>query len=71
LQTLVSHTDAFDTDPLCIRLLAEHQLVDLGWLRKWLEFKRERLERLTLLAQEVAAELKSHGPTDVFSPQRK
>ena len=58
LQMLVSHTDAFDTDLLCIRLLAKHQLADLKWLREWLEFKQKRLERLTLVAQEVAAVLK-------------
>jgi hypothetical protein len=55
---LVSHTDAFDTDLLCIHLLAKHQLADLKWLREWLEFKQKRLERLSLVAQEVAAVLK-------------
>jgi len=58
LQMLVSHTDAFDTDLLCIHLLAKHQLADLKWLREWLEFKQKRLERLSLVAQEVAAVLK-------------
>jgi len=58
LRMLVSHTDAFDTDLLCIHLLAKHQLADLKWLREWLEFKQKRLERLTLVAQEVAAVLK-------------
>ena len=58
LQMLVTHADAFDTDLLCIHLLAKHQLADLKWLREWLEFKQQRLDRLALVAQEVAAVLK-------------
>ena len=59
LLILVSHTDTFDTDLLCIHLLAKHKLADVKWLREWLEFKQKRLERLTLVAQEVASVLNS------------
>ena len=58
LQMLVTHTDAYDTDLWCIRLLARHQLCDTQWLLQWLDFKRERYERYLKFARELRAELK-------------
>lgn len=57
LQMLVTHSDAFDTDLRCIRLLAQHQLADRQWLQDWLRFKCERMERHLAFARELVAEI--------------
>jgi hypothetical protein len=57
LQMLVSRTNVFDTDLLCIRLLAKHNLADREWLRRWLDFKRDRLRYLSQLGQDIDSEL--------------
>ncbi len=53
LQMLVTHTDFFNTDLLCIELLAKHGLSEKEWFKDWLKFKRDRLENYLAQATEL------------------
>ena len=57
LAMLVTDPHALNYDLLAIRLLARHGLGDQEWLRKWLNFKLERIAERTRLAQEVVTEI--------------
>ena len=57
LQMLVSHTDFFETDLLCIQLLDKYQLSERDWLKQWLDFKRKRIEKYRAFAVELEKQL--------------
>jgi hypothetical protein len=54
---LMSGSEWYGTDLLCIRLLAKHSLVERSRLEEWLKFKQHRLRRLSEMADEVANEM--------------
>jgi hypothetical protein len=53
LQSLMTHTDHFNTDLVIIGLLQKHNLADRKWLLDWLDFKRHRLAELLNEANRV------------------
>ena len=57
LSMIVTDPSSLNADLLAIRLLGRHGLADRKWLRQWLEFKLERLEERSQLANEVATEI--------------
>jgi hypothetical protein len=57
LGMLMTGSEWWGTDLLCIWLLAKHSLVERSRLEEWIKFKQHRLQRLSAMADQVAHEM--------------
>jgi len=54
---LMTGSEWWGTDLLCLRLLAQHSLAERSHVQQWLKFKQQRLRGLTEMADQVAKEV--------------
>lgn len=53
LNMIATQPDAYNNDLRSMAVLASHRLVDCDWLKKWLDFKNNRLAARSDLLREV------------------
>lgn len=68
LSMIATHPDAYDNDIRSVAVLVKLQLVDRGWLRDWVRFKRERWQVRDGLLKEVEKELESYSERSFTGP---
>ncbi|OGV49556.1 MAG: hypothetical protein A2017_16360 [Lentisphaerae bacterium GWF2_44_16] len=57
LSMIATWPDCLNSDLLSLKLLLRHNLVDMNWIRQWLQFKIDHLKKRGELIAEIQSEL--------------